>query len=569
MAAGRWKIFLALGGLLGGQIAFGQATGNATGQYVDPLASPSEQAQCLADLKSRDPIRLAAAVKKVHDCATIQGHARTEDLRFFIQAGKYDELERAAIDGTLINSAANLDVAGYEKMRMLAFSAAGKRDKLLAAARAYFNVANLSQSTEAMNAITGALVQTDREQEAAEFWKRQMHSLREPATQPTTRETSALESAQINEPRLQQAIARIRLTSYTRYLQKGNLLLATGRADEARQVYLEAIKAVPARQLPHAIENIARAIRAQAGLEGAANAFLARLQEPAGGAALGGRFDDATVAAAAAQVTPAGRPNIKEALALAERDVDLRNWLSDWAKSATAERQLTKASMDQLAAILEKTRLSCSSLMEIGRQIAPYCPPQVVADFDVAGVHAGDRALAQDLPGTDEARRTVFQMRSAVGFLWYFVDSPGESKYTKALQTINRDALYWISPDDIEAVNARRWSMIGEVEILHVTGHVQEALAKADAIDQKGMSESQKVKIAWVRALCLLKLKRPAEAIAPLKFVADSSIAEGESARPVLEQTLRKLGRKSEADAMHRRYSGNADSATTAPADSH
>lgn len=70
------------------------------------------------------------------------------------------------------------------------------------------------------------------------------------------------------------AINNIALSDYRQFVAKGNLLLLAGRAAEAHEIFNKAVPIAPAAKTGEAVENVARAIRAESGCVAPANAYI-------------------------------------------------------------------------------------------------------------------------------------------------------------------------------------------------------------------------------------------------------------------------------------------------------
>jgi tetratricopeptide (TPR) repeat protein len=84
-----------------------------------------------------------------------------------------------------------------------------------------------------------------------------------------------LASIEIDPKPYEQAIEKLRgRNDYDSLYGLGNLLLLSGRATEAREVFERIVKIAPPKEIPYATEGLAKAIKAEDGAVGRANQFI-------------------------------------------------------------------------------------------------------------------------------------------------------------------------------------------------------------------------------------------------------------------------------------------------------
>jgi hypothetical protein len=218
-------------------------------------------------------------------------------LRILLDAKRYSDLDAMALGQILKGPGYTLGVAAMEKLRAQGFLAAGDSAKALSTAKAYYDVASLKDTADAIDIISLCLaaahpddpeiVQRFKEQQIA--W-----ATAAPSTQPAQApagQTPAdpspadpnlgdpiLAGIQPDSKPFDAAIAGIDLDEYAQFIAKGNLLLLAGRAAEAHTVFNQAVAIAPANKAGEAAESVARAIRAQSGCVAPANAYILSLQ---------------------------------------------------------------------------------------------------------------------------------------------------------------------------------------------------------------------------------------------------------------------------------------------------
>ncbi len=268
---------------------------------VDPLKA--ELPEILTDLESGDPRKIVAATTRLHNIASTNKGAHEKPVQILLQAKRYDDAQQFAVDFVLQNPSDTRAVAAVEKARAQAFLAQRNYLGALGAAHSYYNIATLKDSSDAINLITLALVlgKPNDPVIAKRFKQQQIAWARAaPATQPTTANpdsaapTPVLASAtsqpsdSLGDPILpaiaadskpfEAAAEAIEPTDYNEFVGKGNLLLLVGHASEAHAAFERAEAIAPDNHEAEAIENIARAIRAESGCVGPANAYILQLR---------------------------------------------------------------------------------------------------------------------------------------------------------------------------------------------------------------------------------------------------------------------------------------------------
>jgi hypothetical protein len=252
---------------------------HAAAPYKDPLSSATERQRVLAEMRSGEPARVNTAVAEVRTCGTLKGHAHPTDLQLFIKAGRYDDLESAAMQGMLDNAVNSETMAAYEMVRARGFMAGDKPTEALAAAKAYYNLAMLKDTSAAISMVSLALIAAHPDDPgiASRFKAQQLASADTSATTRPDLGDPILASIKIDEPELENALAQKNGVTFPALVERGNLLLATDHCDKAREIFEAAVDLAGPPQLSHAIENVARAVRAQTGQIGPANEYLASL----------------------------------------------------------------------------------------------------------------------------------------------------------------------------------------------------------------------------------------------------------------------------------------------------
>jgi tetratricopeptide (TPR) repeat protein len=235
-----------------------------------------------ADLTSGDDARVSTAVAKIEEYAKKRLSRAGQAVGLLIQAKLYPQAESVATDVMLFNPTNTAAFAEMQKIRAAALRGEGKPVEALSAAKAYYDVALLRNTEDAINLVSTSLATAHPEdQTIATRFKIQQAAWA--ATQPSTESSSDLGESVLNNIKVdgspfEKAVAGINPSGYWQYVAKGNLLLASGKGKEAEPLFEKALAIAPQDQAANAVENVARAIRAEAGCVAPANAYILSLR---------------------------------------------------------------------------------------------------------------------------------------------------------------------------------------------------------------------------------------------------------------------------------------------------
>jgi tetratricopeptide (TPR) repeat protein len=218
-----------------------------------------------------------------HPADTVDDLCQTY-LPALMDARRYDDAASLAARGIQLCSSDADTLEILERYRVSAYLRSGRPRQALAAAKSLFNVATMPQTAPAILLVAECLnAANPGDPGPVERFKDQQVAGADPATRPSGPQPSVLAAI---APDSQPADDALRLfyhggyvihaNQYRELVGRGNLLLLAGRADEARQVFIRALRIADADQLYAARENVARAIKADDGAIGRANAFLIR-----------------------------------------------------------------------------------------------------------------------------------------------------------------------------------------------------------------------------------------------------------------------------------------------------
>jgi tetratricopeptide (TPR) repeat protein len=334
--------------------------------------------------------------------------------------------------------------------------------------------------------------------------------------------------------------------------------------------------AVRTQEAQRALDGVARTIRDENDFALPADAFVLTMRTRAIAQARGGgnRAIVMTdpVCEAAAELAPSGMLNGSLSLASlqspedpyikAANDPSLSAWLNEWQRSRIDVAMLPDR-RPQLLQLLGKTRLSCLTLISIGRAISFQSMDDwtEAAFYATAALH-GHGELAGYPDGANESRPIIDAFDSVQSRLWKVIDG-GDLTFIDALYSLNCDLVRWIPANDGDLQDARAYGLIGRAECLWAMGKNDDAISAAESIDVTSMSIQEKQAAAWIYGLTLFSKDRFSEAIDQFQVVAaDPSYKYCEDAYRFLIVSLARSARTDEAnyrlDEWIRRYHPNS-----------
>jgi hypothetical protein len=261
------------------------ARGQAAAQTPD---DKPDMGKIVGDLRSEDEETRKAGVAALTDLSQ-------NDYRFGLDVAKwaepllatkaYAETEQIATMAVLRRALDSTQTEMAERLRMRAIIGQGDYVRALPEAKAYYNIAALSATGEAVGYLADLLGRTADAAMAEKFRKEQAEMKVDSAA--TTRAGTVLAGILVDQTRydfaLQYLQGRVGAggASFQSLMAQGNYLLLADRPDDARKEFVAACKAAghKAKQVRDAVEGVARAIRAENGNASAANAFILSLRK--------------------------------------------------------------------------------------------------------------------------------------------------------------------------------------------------------------------------------------------------------------------------------------------------
>ena len=255
----------------------------ATRPARKPDAWTALRDESVAAFDSGNAARIAQALAKLREAGKHMG-AHEQPIEFLMQLKRYDDAQQLAADLILSIPHNSGFVAIAEKLRTQAFIGEKKYPDALSSARSYYDLAHLNDSAGAIDlvALCLALGKPDDHTIATRFRKQQIAwATVDPASQPSSPSLGdpILATIPPDSKPFEGAADKVVLDGYEAFRARANLLLLEGNAKEARATFERAQGIAADSDQPGAIENVARAIRAQAGCIAPANAYILQMRE--------------------------------------------------------------------------------------------------------------------------------------------------------------------------------------------------------------------------------------------------------------------------------------------------
>jgi tetratricopeptide (TPR) repeat protein len=495
-------------------------------------------------------------------------------------------LRPVELSAPLVSSESVPATPSAQKARVESLLAKGDFESALSEAQIYYNAAPLKETHKAIEYIATALAQTRGKSDptlVGRFLEQQ--SLGARTASGKVRGEPVLPRASADPARYTDALERTKNAStYAELISRGDLLLLAGQPQEARQAFLAACKLakVNNKQLFDAVEGVARAIRAEDGVSGRANALVLTLMlgeqlpaemqgtlddlfargelqvagqrvslpqlskraaagTPSASPEQAGDDSDAPSATAGFETFDLGDPVVIAAVA-PQPDGELIAWLLRWHVEANAGRfGISDDEQIVLRKILARTDTPCLTLLHLGHAFqfragdgSPFVPAQfyaAVADrLDLELQFHGESAHAVAI-----LRGIKDHMGGFKSVLWPLIES-GDKRALGALYTIYCSYVQWAPPADKAIAKPVLHMRIGIAECLHLMGKTEDAIASLAALDPGVMDKGELATHQWVYGLLLYRSDRFAESIPYFKAVAsiNSGYSQAASANLIL-----------------------------------
>jgi hypothetical protein len=219
-------------------------------------------------------------------------------------------------------------------------------------------------------------------------------------------------------------------------------------------------------------------------------------------------LDNVAAAAMAIQI-PLADP-LFVARSVTSPDQRLVEWLDNWRMNLVAGKLPTAVDQERLLDILDTTPLSWQSLFRIGKAYRDVSGDALTASrFYTAAVTRADRELQQYEPGASAARPILMAMNDSRRLLWEVADNiqTNDRRCVEALELVFVELKRRVVPGDPTLGDAREHAIIGVPECIYLLGHADQALPLLMALDTSGMTDNEKLGVAWIRGLALYQTR--------------------------------------------------------------
>ncbi len=245
-------------------------------------------------LKSNDNFQVQQAVEAAVWMLSDEKNAKkaTEEapswLKLLLAQKRLDEVEEVALASILTQSASLPLLEKCQEFRVRAKLVAGKPQEAIPLAKGLYNVCAMPSTSHAIDLISECLYDANTDGDPAAIVKQykvqQIRGASMPATsQPAgAGEKPMLAKVQVDGKVYQEAIAACDLNDdgFTGLMAKANLLLLADKPKEAKKALEKAYSLSSDKNLTMATEAVARAMRAEDGTVGRANAWILSLRPP-------------------------------------------------------------------------------------------------------------------------------------------------------------------------------------------------------------------------------------------------------------------------------------------------
>jgi tetratricopeptide (TPR) repeat protein len=429
----------------------------------------------------------------------------------------------------------------------------------LSAAKAFYNVAELSKTRDAVSLLASALAKARGTAIANQFRQEQLNSTAGGLNHRSEDVRNILSTIRVPTGEYEPMIQRLQKEpeDFESMIACGNLLLLTDRIAEAKTSFEFALqdaneeKEEKPERTAVALEGLARAIRDESLSAQQADSFIFSLRQKATGS---GDGSAERVRAAAIKLATSGVPmsalvcSSEDPQVKAVKDPALARWLARWQATFYSDKFVADNQADILN-LLDRTRLTCLDLAAIGRVVSFRSSNDwVVSAFYASAAMRASHELSDFPNDVTERREILVSLVLAKPILWRTVDN-GDRHFVNALYILNRELADQIPADDAKLSNAKIHGSIGAAECLWLWGKDDDALKTLKSIEAIQLTAEQIRAAAWIRGLIKLSEHRYAEAGPAFKIVTSCpKYTYTEDAYRWLAVCLARCGKAVEAD---------------------
>jgi tetratricopeptide (TPR) repeat protein len=454
----------------------------------------------------------------------------------------------------------------------------GQFESALSAAKAYYNIAELSKTQDAIKLMNTILTKA-RGRTVAAQWRREQNPVSNagPNRAASVSRDPIYQTIKVNSAPFDAAIRQLEMApeDYSSTISCGNLLLLMGKPAQAKSCFECALQIANAEAIENpqrtsaALEGIARSLRDEDGSARRADQFICSLRPgtPARSAPPGDS-PAARICATSMRLTISGLfstspgqicQSPEDASAIAADDPQIASWLDQWQATGFNEKYVGGSRKSDLLTQLENSHLPCLTLLSIARAISFRSTDDwVMSAFYAAAATRGHDEMCKSALDPVKTRQILFGLYEAKPCIWRVVDS-GDTTFVKSLYLLNCDLARLISPQDIKLQKARIHGFIGAAECLWLMGNDDDALKTVSSIEAGPLTIEERRGAAWIHGLVLLSMKRYPDAGVQFQIVASSpEYTNTESASRWLAVCLARSGKAADAnkafDSWIRRY---------------
>ncbi len=212
-------------------------------------------------------------------------------LKTLLSQKRLDEVEELASAAIASQPTSLPLVENCQKLRVRACLVAGKPKDALALAKGLYNVCAMANTAQAIDVICECLYDVNKDNDPAAVVKnyklQQIHGAApvENTAAATPTEKSMLADVKVDAKVYEKAIETCELNAdgFAGLIGKGNLYLLADQPKEAKKAFEKAYTLAADKNLGPASEAVARAMRAEDGTVGRANAWILALRPSEGG----------------------------------------------------------------------------------------------------------------------------------------------------------------------------------------------------------------------------------------------------------------------------------------------
>lgn len=209
-------------------------------------------------------------------------------LKILLSQRRVDEIEELAIAAICAQADSTVFVEKCQELRVRAKLIDGKPQDALVLAKSLYNVCAMPNTSHAIDVICECIYDSNKDSNPIAAIKQfKLQQLRGAsisagaATQPSEADAKGfIAQIKIDPKDYENGLesANLKDDGFAALMAKGNLLLLSDRAKEAREVFEKAFALASDKNLAPAAESIARAMRAEDGCVGRANAWILSLR---------------------------------------------------------------------------------------------------------------------------------------------------------------------------------------------------------------------------------------------------------------------------------------------------